>query len=366
MALDTALMQRLGLERPIIQAPMAGGGDTPELVTAVCEAGGLGSIGCAYSTPEQIEAAASAVRARTNRPFGLNLFAPLERPPLPDQAESAVAPVAAYHRALGLPPPDLPDSSPYVFEDQLAAALDGGASVISFAFGIPPEAAIEAVKARGMLLMGRATTVEEALALEDAGFDAVVLQGIEAGGHRGGFMTDLENGLIGLIALVPQVADATRLPVVASGGIMDGRGVAAALLLGAQAVQMGTAFLTCAESGIPKAYRDAILDARENETRLTRVFSGRPARGIVNRFMSEMAQAAEGCAEAILPFPLQNELTRPLRKEAARQGRAEYLSLWAGQGVRLSRRQGAAELMASLHAETQAAIDRLSDGGKNG
>lgn len=362
MALETPLMRRLGLERPIIQAPMAGGGDTPALATAVCEAGGLGSIGCAYSTPEQIEAAASAVRARTNRPFGLNLFAPLERPPLPDHAELAVACVADYNRSLGLPPPQLPDGPAYVFEDQLAAALDGGASVISFAFGIPPKETIDAVKQRDLFLMGTATNVEEALALEYAGFDAIVLQGIEAGGHRGGFMQDFEDGMIGLMALVPQVADATALPLVASGGIMDGRGVAAALLLGAEAVQMGTAFLTCAEAGIPKAYRDAILDARENETRLTRVFSGRPARGIVNRFMTEMAQEAESSAEAILPFPLQNDLTRPLRKEAARQGRAEFLSLWAGQGVRLARRQGAAEFMASLQAETQSAIDRLSDG----
>jgi nitronate monooxygenase len=201
--------------------------------------------------------------------------------------------------------------------------------------------------------------VEEALALERAGVDAVVVQGSEAGGHRGTFSGDFQAGMVGLVALVPQVADAVRVPVIASGGIMDGRGIAAALALGAAAVQMGTAFLTCDEAGVPEAYKRAILGAREHETRLTRAFSGRPARGIVNRFMTEVERPDADLDRAVLPFPLQNALTRPLRTAAARAGRAELLSLWAGQGLRLARRQPAAELVARLGRETEAAVARL-------
>jgi nitronate monooxygenase len=174
------------------------------------------------------------------------------------------------------------------FDAQLEAALDTGASVFSFTFGIFPPSAIGAIKSRGLFLMGTATTVDEALALERSGVDAVVTQGSEAGGHRGTFLSDFEAGMVGTISLVPQVVDAVSIPVIASGGIMDGRGIAAALALGATAVQMGTAFLTCDESGVPDVYREAILSARENGTRLTRAFSGRPARGIVNRFMIEV------------------------------------------------------------------------------
>ena len=167
--------------------------------------------------------------------------------------------------------------------------------------------------------------------------------------------------MVGTISLVPQVVDAVRVPVIASGGIMDGRGIAAALALGAQAVQMGTAFLACDESGVPDAYKRAILEAREHETRLTRVFSGRPARGIVNRFMTEVERNAD--RDAVLPFPFQNALTRPLRSAAARQGRAEFLSLWAGQGVRMARRWPAAQLVAQLARETEAALRRLATPG---
>jgi nitronate monooxygenase len=184
------------------------------------------------------------------------------------------------------------------------------------------------------------------------------MQGSEAGGHRGTFAGEFEAAMVGTISLVPQAVDAVSVPVIASGGIMDGRGIAAALALGASAVQMGTAFLTCDEAGIPEAYKEAILGAREHETRLTRAFSGRPARGIVNRFMTEIERDAAG--DAILPFPLQNSLTRPLRSAAARQGRAEFLSLWAGQGVRLARRQPAGDLVQRLARGAEAAIRRLA------
>ena len=209
-----------------------------------------------------------------------------------------------------------------------------------------------------MVLIGTATTVEEAIELERAGVDAAIAQGSEEGAHRGTFATDFDAALVGTMALVPQMVDAVTVPVIASGGIMDGRGVAAALALGASAAQIGTAFLTSDEAGIPAAHKQAILAARDHETHLTRAFSGRPARGIVNRFMTEFDRA--GAPEAILPFPLQNALTRPLRTAAAEQGRAEFLSLWAGQGVRLARRQSARDLIARLAEETETAVRRLA------
>ena len=354
MPIRTVLTERLGLAHPIIQAPMAGGGDTPALVAAVSEAGGCGSIGAAYLTPEQIAAACAAVRAKTRRPFGINLFAP--QPPPPDvEASSAVSRVAPFFAQLGLAAPTAPLLPVSGFDAQLAAAVDGGASVVSFTMGMLPAAAVAAIQAKGLVLAGTATTVDEAVALERAGVDVVVAQGSEAGGHRGTFDdAKADSSLIGTLALVPQIVDAVRVPVVASGGIMDGRGIAAALVLGAGAAQLGTAFLTCDEAGVPDAYKQAILDAHEDETRVTRAFSGRAARGIVNCFMRDVDAAGD-----VLPFPLQNSLTRPLRTAAAKQGRAEFLSLWAGQGVRMSRRLPAAELIAKLVEETDAAIRQL-------
>lgn len=358
MVCQTVLMQRLRLTHPIIQAPMAGGATTVGLVAAVCEAGALGFIGAAYLTPPQIIEVSRELRARTSRPFGINLFAPLPAPDEPRDPGPALERLAPFHAELGLPPPTVPALAGNPFSDQLAAALESGASVFSFTFGILPASAIEAIKARGMFLIGTATTVEEAKQLEAAGVDAVVAQGSEAGAHRGTFAADFAAAMVGTMALVPQVADAITAPVIASGGIMDGRGIAAALALGASAAQMGTAFLTCDEAGVPEAHKEAILKAREHETRLTRAFSGRPARGIVNRFMTEVDRG--DAPEAILPYPLQNALTRPVRNAAAKQGRGEYLSLWAGQGVRLARRQAAADLIARLAEETEAVVRRLA------
>src|SRR5881628_3062515 len=358
MPLATVLTERLGLSHPIIQAPLAGGGDTPALVAAVAEAGALGFIGAAYLTPPQIAESARAVRARTARPFGINLFAPVPAAAAPSDLRPALERVAPFYAELGLAPPEIPVSASGTFDKQFEAALASGASAFSFTFGMLPASAREAVQARRMFRIGTATTVDEALALEKAGVDAIVTQGSEAGGHRGTFGGDFDAAMVGTVALVPQVVDAVTVPVIASGGIMDGRGIAAALALGASGVQMGTAFLTCDEAGIPEAYKAAILGAREDDTRLTRAFSGRPARGIVNRFMREVERA--GVADAILPFPLQNALTRPLRNAAARQGRADFLSLWAGQALRLARRQPAAALIARLAHEAEEAVARLA------
>ncbi len=333
---------------------MAGGGDTPALVAAVSNAGGLGCVGAAYSTPAQIHDVSRAVRSQTRRPFGINLFAPVTPADPSGQVDAALARLAPYYEELGVDAPQQLAPPAWSFDEQLAAVLESGASVFSFTFGLLPAAAMDAVKTRQMFVMGTATTVAEAVALERSGVDAVVVQGSEAGGHRGSFAVPFEQAMVGTMALVPQVADAVSTPVVASGGIMDGRGIAAALALGASAAQMGTAFLTTDEAGIPDAYKDAILAAGEHETRITRAFSGRPARGIVNRFMSEVD--ASGTA---LPFPYQNALTRPLRQAAARQGRADMLSLWSGQAVRLARREGAADLVKRLITEMEDVIVRL-------
>lgn len=359
MPFHTAITERLGLTHPIILAPMGGGATTVDLVVAVCQAGGLGFLAAAYLTPTQIREVSQAVRSRTSKPFGINLFAPRTTEPTPGDPTAALARLAPFHAELGLSPPTLPKSTPDLFKDRLAACLESGASVFSFTFDLLPPDAMAAIKARGMWVAGTATTVHEAIDLEASGVDAIVTQGSEAGAHRGTFGTDFNAAMVGTMALVPQVVDAVSVPVIASGGIMDGRGIVAALALGAAAVQLGTAFLMCDESGIPEAYKDAILNAGEHETRLTRAFSGRPARGIVNRFMTEVERP--DAPDAILPYPIQNALTRPLRNAAAQQNRAEYLSLWAGQGVRLARRQGASKLVEQLSQEMEAVTHRLSE-----
>jgi nitronate monooxygenase len=337
---------------------MAGGGDTPELVAAVCEAGALGFVGAAYLTPKQIDEVCLAVRARTSRPFGINLFATQDTVAASIDAQKAIDAVAPFYEELGVTPPSTVATPQDSFDQQLDAVLTSGTSAFSFTFGALPPRALRALHERGLFVLGTATTVDEAIMLEQSGVDAVVAQGSEAGGHRGTFRVSFDRGMVGTIALVPQIVDAVSVPVVASGGIMDGRGIAAALALGAAGVQLGTAFLTCTEAGVPAAYKEAILSAAEDGTRLTRAFSGRPARGIVNRFMDTL-EAAD-MPKPILPFPLQNALTRPLRQAAGRAGRAELLSLWAGQGVRLARQQSAADLVCRLKAETEAVITRLA------
>ncbi|MEQ8506163.1 MAG: nitronate monooxygenase [Rhodospirillales bacterium] len=358
MPVSTDLMTRLALTSPVIQAPMAGGSDTPALVTAVSEAGGLGCTGATYLTPEVFQQTIDIVRAQTNRSFGVNLFAPQPVPPRPENPDATVSAVAESGAAVGAPDPVLPETMSDPFEKNFPVALDSGAKVFSFTFGTLPDDAVEALKSRGVFIMGTATTVAEALALEQSGVDAVVAQGGEAGGHRGTFVGSFEGSMIGTMALVPQVVDAVSVPVVASGGIMDGRGIAAALALGAQAVQMGTAFLTCAEAGPPECYKQALMAAQPEDTRITRAYSGRPARGIVNRFMEIME--GDGATAAPLPFPWQNALTRPMRTAAAKAGDAGLLSLWAGQGVGMARRETAADLMVRLADETEAAITKLT------
>jgi nitronate monooxygenase len=338
----------LGIKHPIIQAPMAGGGiTTPELVAAVSNAGGLGSIGAAYMKPEEIVELARQVRALTQRPFAINLFAPQPQPADVDPSPM-LGVLARYHQELGLPPPKPPTWPMPAFEEQVDAIVESGARAFSFAMGIPPAAVLERLRARKVVLMGTATTVREAKLLEEAGVEIIVAQGSEAGGHRSTFAGPFEAGLVGTLALVPQIVDAVRVPVVASGGIMDGRGVAAARVLGASGAQLGTAFLSCPESGAPPAYKAALRAAKDDMTVVTRALSGRPARGLANTLTEELKDT-----EALLPFPLQHAATSPLRSAAAAQGDSRFMTLWAGQAAALSRAMPAAELVRELIEESE-------------
>jgi len=352
----TALSQKLGIEFPIIQAPMAGVGITAELIAGVSNAGGLGSFAAAMLAPEAILKGIAEVRARTKKPFAVNLFV-IERPkPDAEKVRAALELLRPIREELGLPPGEPPAQYCEDPAAQFEAVLVAGPAVASFTFGILNGAQMAALKARGTLVMGTATTVAEAQAWEAIGADAICAQGAEAGAHRGTFLGDFDAALVGNMALVPQVADAVRVPVVAAGGIMDGRGIAASLMLGAAGVQMGTAFLTCPESGISEEYRNLLRHAREDQTRVSRIYSGRPARGIKNEFMRRLSPVE---AE-ISAYPIQNALTGPIRQAARKAGRTEYMSLWAGQGARMSRGLPAGELVATLARETEAALSGSS------
>jgi nitronate monooxygenase len=252
--------------------------------------------------------------------------------------------LAEVHGKLGLPPPVPPTSEPDPFPAQLEAVLDARPPIFSFTFGIPDGDAMSRLKARRIAILGTATTVEEARALEAAGVDAVVAQGAEAGAHRGTFLDSFESSMVPTLDLVRETAAAVSLPVIATGGLMDGRDIKAVLNAGAAAASLGTAFLVCPESGASEAYKRAILAAKEDTTVVTRAFSGRPARGLPNAFIEQV----DGRQNLILPYPLQNALTRPMRTAAAQQGLADYLSLWAGQGVARACAMPAGDLVASL------------------
>jgi nitronate monooxygenase len=346
--MTNTFLSTLGIEHPIMQAPMGGANATPPaLVAAVSNAGGLGFVGAAYMPPDQIARETKSVRDQTSRPFGINLFVPVESS-APNSIDRAIARVASYHSELGLPAPSPPTLPTFTFDEQLDAAIDSGARVFSFAFGLLPTDTIQAIRRHGIYVVGTATTVEEAVLHEQTGVDAVAAQGREAGAHRGTFAASFESSMIVTMALVPQIRRAVRIPVIAAGGIMNGAGIAAALALGASAAQMGTAFLTTDECGVADSYKHAVLSTPENGTRVTRAFSGRPARGIVNRALDEIERAESANPGTILPYPYQNVLTRPMRTAAAQQDRAEYLSLWCGQGARLARRMPAARLLEAL------------------
>lgn len=352
------LLSRAGIQHPIVQAPMAGGATTSELVAAACEAGALGSIGAAISSPQKILDDVAAVRERTGRPFNVNLFIVddprADEEPTRSQIQRAAELLAPIRRDLGLPAVQIPSRFCERFADQLAAVREAAPAVASFHFGLLPHDQVRALQSRGSLILGSATNVAEARAWEEAGADIIVAQGAEAGGHRGTFIGSFEESLIGTMALVPMIAAAVRTPVLAAGGIMDGRGIAAALGLGAAGVQMGTAFLTCPESGIAHEYKRLLMSPAAARTIVTRAFSGRAARGIVNRYM-ELLHPHQ---DELPPYPIMNAMTSELRGTAAKASRMEFYSMWAGQGAPMSRGLPAAELIGRLVDETVSARAR--------
>jgi nitronate monooxygenase len=362
-AFSTPFMRRFGLRLPLVQGPMAGGPTTPALVAAVSNAGGLGFLAGAALAPEKIASEVAAIRALTNKPFGVNLF--VLDPANPDDATvrralDAINPLSAQ---LGLPPGERLAQYAPSFRDQLDMLVELRVPVVSFTFGLLPKADVSRLHAAGSYVIGTATHVAEGLAWRDAGADAIVAQGAEAGGHRGTFIGDVPHALVGTMALVPQLADAVEaagLPVLAAGGIMDGRGMAAALALGAQGVQMGTAFLGCAESAIPADWKARLRASSDTATSVTRAITGRHARGIRNPLMQHL----EAQPDAVAPYPVQNALTQPLRQRAARANDGDFLSLWSGQGAPLARSRaadlGAAQLVDALDAEWRATLVHLA------
>lgn len=323
------------------------GASPPALVSAVANAGGLGSLAAALLSPDAIIETVKRTRSLTHQPFAVNLFV-LRPQSVPQEALAhAIALLRPIHATLGLPEPVLPNRFCEDFEDQFAATVEAAPAVASFTFGILSKAEVERLHRTGTIVLGTATTVAEALAWQAVGADAVCVQGAEAGGHRATFLGDFDRSLIGTFSLVPQINARIQVPSIAAGGIMDGRGIDCAIRLGADAAQLGTAFLACPESGIPDCWRDALRSASDDSTRLTTAFSGRPARGLVNTYM-ELMRSFE---RDLPPYPFMNALTTPLRRAAAASGRSEYLSLWAGQGAALSRFIPAAQLMSELEHE---------------
>ena len=331
------------------------GASPAALAAAVCNAGGLGSCAASLLSPDAIVRMVREMQSLTDKPFNVNLFVLGE--PQPDHAEifRSLQRLAPFYRALAIPPPRTPPVFCENFETQLEALLYAAPPVVSFTFGILTAEQVGRFRRAGCLVIGTATTVAEGIAWENVGADFICAQGAEAGGHRATFLGDVEQSCIGLIALVLQMAAAVAIPVIAAGGIMDGRGIASVMLLGAQAAQLGTAFLSCPECPISSAWKEQLLSASDDSTRLTRTFSGRYARAIVNEFMQTM-RAHE---TTVQDYPIQNALTTPMRREATHAGRPEFMSMWAGQGAGMSRRLAAVELMATLVRELDAAGGRL-------
>ncbi|HDI7655576.1 TPA: nitronate monooxygenase [Staphylococcus aureus] len=338
------LTQMLSIEYPIIQAGMAGS-TTPKLVAPVSNSGGLGTIGAGYFNTQQLEDEIDYVRQLTSNSFGVNVFVPSQQSYTSSQIENMNAWLKPYRRALHLEEPVVKITEEQQFKCHIDTIIKKQVPVCCFTFGIPSEQIISRLKAANVKLIGTATSVDEAIANEKAGMDAIVAQGSEAGGHRGSFLKPKNQlPMVGTISLVPQIVDVVSIPVIAAGGIMDGRGVLASIVLGAEGVQMGTAFLTSQDSNASELLRDAIINSKETDTVITKAFSGKLARGINNRFIEEMSQY-----EGDIPdYPIQNELTSSIRKAAANIGDKELIHMWSGQSPRLATTHPANTIMSNI------------------
>jgi len=337
-----------GIDLPIIQAPMAGSA-LSDMVVAVSEAGGLGSLACALLTVEQARKELETIRRRTSRPINANFFC--HQTPRGDSVRQTNwrRLLDAYYVQLQADDTSIPTSARAPFDDKMCdLVVELHPEVVSFHFGLPDKNLFQRVRRSGAKILSSATSVDEARWLEDQGCDAIIAQGFEAGGHRGMFLTDDVSTHVGTMALVPQVVDAVKVPVIAAGGIADARGILAAVALGAAAVLIGTAYLHCPEAQISPLHRAALKGAKDNETAITNIFTGRPARAIVNRFIREVGPMSDVAPE----FPLAAATLAPLRAKSEMAGSADFTPLWSGQAARLGRELPAAELTKQLAAET--------------
>jgi nitronate monooxygenase len=348
---DNPFVKRLQLDAPIVQGPFGGGLSAVDLVVAVSESGGLGSFGVHHLGAAGIRDVAAKIRARTRRTFALNLWIPLrdsDDPRITDaQWQRALELLAPYFGALGVPLPERPARFAPRYEEQIETVLELKPPVFSFVFGVPSPQVLERCRSAGIATLGAATTAAEAKLLADAGVDMIVATGFEAGGHRVSFLREPEDCLTGTLSLVPQVVDTVKVPVIAAGGMADGRGIAAALKLGATAAQIGTAFLACEESNAHPLHRAKLFSPDARRTSLTRSFSGRLARSIHNEFI----ETFRGKENLLPPYPVQNWLTAQFRAAALAAGRADIVSLWSGQGAPLLRHRRARDLFRSLATE---------------
>lgn len=324
------LAKRFGFDHPIVQGPFGGGLSTPTLASGVSNLGGLGSYGIEHLAPDDILKLAADIRARTSKPFNLNLWVSVADPggeSLSEEGFERLWPLfEPFYRELGVEKPERPQSFHQPYEDQFEAMLEAAPPIFSFVFGIPTADQLARCRKKSILTVGTATTIAEAVALDEAGVDAIVATGFEAGGHRVSFLASSEDSLMGTFSLTQIVAPRVKVPVIAAGGIVDARGVKAALMLGAQGVQVGTAFLACDESGASPEHRAALLSDRSMHTVLTRTYSGRLARGIRNRLSDEMPKN-------ITPYPIQVWFLNKLKAAARAQKRTDLVSVWCGQSA---------------------------------
>ncbi|AZD36331.1 Enoyl-ACP reductase (FMN) [Pseudomonas chlororaphis subsp. aurantiaca] len=348
---DTRILDLLGIELPIIQAPMAGA-TTTAMVIAAAQAGALGSLPCAMLSPEQIRQDVQSIRQATSAPLNLNFFCHQNPTPDPEREIRWKNALEPYYRELGADfeaPTPVSSRAPF---DAVSCELveELRPEIVSFHFGLPEPALLARVKATGAKILSSASTVDEAVWLEQHGCDAIIAMGYEAGGHRAIFLSEDLNTQVGTMALVPQIADAVRVPVIAAGGIGDARGIVAAFALGASAVQLGTAYLFTPEAKVSAAHHRALRTAKESETALTNLFTGRPARGIVNRVMREI-----GPISPLAPaFPLAGGALMPLRAK----DEADFANLWSGQALRLGLELPAFELTRTLAEQALAKLNR--------
>ncbi len=350
---DVRLLELLGSELPIIQSPMAGAGGV-DLAAAVCAAGGVGSLPCAMLDVDTAKAQVGMVRQQTGGPLNLNFFCHTPSTPDVDREQSWRESLSSYYAELGVEPPSAGAAAGRAPFDALMCEVveQTRPEMVSFHFGLPDEPLLDRVFATGAVVVSSATTVAEARWLEARGCHAVIAQGVEAGGHRGMFLDADISKQVGTFALVPQIVDAVSIPVIAAGGVADGRGIAAAFALGASGVQMGTVYLRCPESLISPLHRAALETASDDSTALTNLFSGRPARGVMNRIMRELGPMSSQAPA----FPTAGGALAPLKKAAEARGDAGFSSLWSGQAAALAQPLAATQLTANLAADAR---DRL-------